>query len=215
MKPRLLLADDHQIVIEGLRRILESEFEIAAVAADGLELVKAAADLHPDVIVTDVTMPLLNGLEAARQILQANRKARIVFLTMHPDVAYATDALDTGAMGYVLKTSAGDLLITAIREALQGRVYVTPSITSTALRARSGQPPQRPRNAGGRVGLLGLTARQREIARMVGEGRTTKEIAELLHLSSRTIEFHKYRAIDVLGLQSAAQLIQYAVKYLA
>ena len=213
-KPRLLLADDHQIVIEGLRRILESEFEIVGVAADGRQLVKAAADLTPDVIVADVTMPLLNGIEAARQIRKADPKARIVFLTMHPDAPYATEALDAGALGYVLKSSAGDLLITAIREALLGRVYVTPTITTASLRSRSGQP-QRAKDAGGREVGRGLTARQREVARLIGEGRTTKEIAAVLHVSSRTVEFHKYRAMEALGLQTAAQLIQYAVKHLA
>ncbi len=209
-RPRLLLADDHHIVIEGLRRILEDEFEIVGAASDGRTLVKAAADLKPDVIVADITMPLLNGIEAARQIIKDEPRARIVFLTMHPDVTYALESLDAGALGYVLKSSAGELLITAIREALRGRVFVTPEIAGWLVQSRSGQPPE-PGHHGGSL----LTGRQREVARLVSEGRSTKEIASLLHISVRTVEFHKYRAMDSLGLKSVAELIQYAVKHFA
>jgi DNA-binding NarL/FixJ family response regulator len=123
-RPRLLLADDHSILIEGLRRLLEPEFEIAGTSEDGRGLVRAAARIKPDVIVADITMPLLNGIEAARQILKENKRARIVFLTMHSDAAYAMEALDTGALGYVVKSSAGEQLVIAIHAAMRGRVYV-------------------------------------------------------------------------------------------
>lgn len=210
-RPRILLADDHQIVIEGLRRILEGEFEVVGVAADGRAMVQAAARLQPDVIVADITMPLLNGIEAARQILSQNAKTRIVFLTMHPDVTYAVEALDAGALGYVLKSSAGQHLVTAIREALRGRVYVAPTITAEIVQSRSGRAPERRKPANSQP----LTARQREVARLISEGRTTKEIAEVIHVSVRTVEFHKYRAIEALGLKSVAELIQFTVKNVA
>jgi DNA-binding NarL/FixJ family response regulator len=209
-RPRIFLADDHQIVIEGLRRILEGEFVIAGIARDGRALVRAAMDLKPDVIVADITMPLLNGIEAVRQILKADGKARIVFLTMHQDVTYVLEALDAGALGYVLKSSAGEQLVTAIREALQGRVFVTPTIAAARVQSRSGRPPDRKRRED-----QPLTARQREVTRLISEGRTTKEIAAFMHVSTRTVEFHKYRAIEALGLTGAAELIQYAIKHLA
>jgi DNA-binding NarL/FixJ family response regulator len=209
-RPRILLADDHQVVIEGLCRILEGEFEIVGVVHDGPAMVQAAGKLLPDLIVADISMPLLNGLEAMRQILNLNPKARVVFLTMHPDVPYAVEALDAGASGYVLKSAAGELLVTAIREALRGRVFVSPSITAVLVRSRSGHPPARKRKDG-----QPLTARQREVARLISEGRSTKEIAAVIHVSVRTVEFHKYRAIEALGLNTVAELIQFAVKHLA
>ena len=212
-RPTILLADDHHIVIEGLRHILEKDFDVIGVASDGQALVRAAANLKPDVIVADVSMPLLNGIEAARQIRKENPQARIVFLTMHPDPVYATEALDAGALGYVLKSAAGELLVTAIRQALEGRVYVTPAITARDVQIRSGRPPQT-RGAAHRSSCV-LTARQRQVARLYAEGRSTKEIADIMHVSARTVEFHKYRALEALGLQTSGQLIQYAVKHFA
>jgi len=209
-RPRVLLADDHEIVIEGLRRILEAEFEIAGTAGDGRALVQSAVELRPDVIVADISMPLLNGIEATRQIVDANPKARVIILTMHADVPYAIEALDAGALGYVLKSSAGQLLVTAIREALRSRVFVTPSITADVVQSRSGRPPVRTRKD-----AQPLTARQREVARLISEGRTTKEIAGIIHVSVRTVEFHKYGAMETLGLKSVAELVHYAMKNLA
>lgn len=205
-RPTVLLADDHTIVIEGLYRVLESEFEIVGAVEDGRALIVAAEKLKPDVIVTDIAMPLLNGIEAARQILKADPKAKIIFLSMHPEVEYATEALDTGGFGYVLKSSAGLLLVTAIREALRGRVLVAPSIAAAAVQARVGKPPQR------KQALKELTSRQREVLQLIAEGRTVKEIGEILHVSARTVEFHKYRIAEALGLQTTAELIQYATR---
>jgi DNA-binding NarL/FixJ family response regulator len=158
---RLLLADDHDIVIEGLRRVLDrSDLEIAGVVSDGRSLLRAAKEIRPEVIIADITMPLLNGIEAARQIRESNRDVRIIFLTMHPDVTFATEALAAGASGYVLKNSAGDELVTAIREVIGGRVYVAKSIRESVMRALS------TRSKGWRSPIDKLTSRQREVLQL-------------------------------------------------
>ena len=204
-RPRVLLADDHKIVVEGLRSLLEPEFEIAGTVEDGRALVAAAKELWPDVIVADISMPLLNGIEAAEQLKKVDPRVKIVFLTMHPDVTYATRAFEAGASGYVLKHSAPDELVTAIREALNGRTYVTPMIAGDLMvsfmdRPR-GEPPRK------------LTPRQREVLQLVAEGRSAKEIASLLNISPRTVEFHKYRMMEDLGLRTSADLVQFAIKH--
>ncbi len=205
-RPRVLLADDHKIVVEGLRGLLESEFELVGTVEDGRALVAAAQELNPDVIVADVSMPLLNGIEAAQQLKKANSRAKFIFLTMHPDASYATRALEAGASGYVLKHSAPSELVQAIREALRGRVYVTPLIAKDVLQTFMDE------SHGIRRGHLELTPRQREVLQLVGEGHSAKEIATILHISTRTVEFHKYRIMEDLNLRTNAELIQYAVK---
>ncbi len=205
-RPRVLLADDHKIVVEGLRGILEPEFELVGTVEDGRALVAAAQKLNPDVIVADVSMPLLNGIEAAHQLKIANSQAKFIFLTMHPDVSYATRALEAGASGYVLKHSAASELVQAIREALRGRVYVTPMIAKDVLQTFMD------RSNGIRRDRFELTPRQREVLQLVGEGHSAKEIATILHISTRTVEFHKYRIMEDLNLRTHAGLIQYAVK---
>jgi DNA-binding NarL/FixJ family response regulator len=206
-RPRVLLADDHKMVTEGLRSLLEPEFEIAGTVEDGRALVAAAKELRPDVIVADISMPLLNGIEAAEQLKRVDPRVKIVFLTMHPDVMYATRAFEAGASGYVLKHSAPDELVTAIREALNGRTYVTPMIAGDLMvsfmdRSRPrGEPPRK------------LTPRQREVLQLVAEGRSAKEIASLLNISPRTVEFHKYRMMEDLRLRTSADLIQFAIKH--
>jgi DNA-binding NarL/FixJ family response regulator len=205
-KPRVLLADDHRMMAEGLRGLLEPEFEIAGVVADGRDLVAAAKRLRPDVIVADITMPSLNGLEAAVQLRQAGVGARVVFLTMHRDVAYARRALEAGASGFVLKHSAPAELATAIRDALDGRTYVTPLIAGELLRSYRDDGPA------GRDPGRRLTPRQREVLQLVAEGRSAKEIAALLHISVRTAECHRARICDVLGLRTTAELVQYAIR---
>ena len=203
MRYRILLADDHAVVLEGLRRILDCpEFEVAGAVTDGRALVQTAASLSPDIIITDLGMPLLNGLEAARQIRKDNRRAKIIFLTMHQEVAYAIEALKAGGSGYVLKDSASEELVKAIREVLHGRAYITPALADRvkrALESRSGNNSE-------------LTPRQREVLQLLAEGRTPKEIAMLLNVSNRTIEFHKYRIMETLGLHSIAELAGYAVR---
>lgn len=207
-KPQVLLADDHQILIEGLRGLLEPEFELAAAVEDGRALVAAAGRLKPDVIVADVSMPMLNGIEAARQILKEDPSARIIFLTMHSDVAYAAEAFRLGAAGYLLKRSAAAELVTAIREVLKGGVYVTPPIAKAMMNnSLLGKPLQASEPASN------LTARQREVLQLVAEGRTIKEIGSILNVSPKTVEFHKYRLMEQLDLRTTAALTQYAVKH--
>jgi DNA-binding NarL/FixJ family response regulator len=204
-KPRVLLADDHRIVAEGLRSLLEPEFDLVGAVEDGRALITAVEELQPDVAVVDISMPKLNGIEAVRQIKQKNKRIKIVFLTMHPDVAYAASAFEAGASGYVLKHSAPAELVTAIHEALEGRTYVTPRIAGELMHAyREGTT--------GQDGLPEITPRQREVLQLLAEGQSTKEIASILGISTRTVEFHKYRMMEDLGIKTAAELIRYAVK---
>jgi DNA-binding NarL/FixJ family response regulator len=205
-KPRILIADDHQILAEGLRGLLEPEFEVVGVVADGRELVAAARKHRPDVIVADVTMPSLNGIEAAVQLRDVGVEAKMVFLTMHRDVGYARRAMEAGAAGFVLKHSAASELVTAVREALRGRTYVTPMIAGELLQSyRDGD--SRPHDPGDR-----LTARQREVLQLFAEGRSAKEVAAVLKISTRTAEVHKARILEALGLRTTAELVQYAIR---
>lgn len=205
-RPRILLGDDHAIILDGLRRILEPHFDIVGVAEDGRALVAAAEKLRPDIVVADISMPLLNGIEAARQIRKAHPQTKVIFLTMHPDATYATEAFRAGASGYVLKNSAASELVTAIQEVLKGRTYLTPLVAKDAIATWVQAPgPEMP--------SASLTSRQREILQLLAEGRSAKEIASILHISPRTVEFHKYRIMEVLGLRSTAELTQYAIKH--
>lgn len=205
-KARVLLADDHRILLEGLSRLLEPEFELVGIVEDGRALLDAAEKLRPDVIVADISMPLLNGIEAVRRIKKAQRDVKIVFLTMHPDVSYAAAAFEAGASGYVLKHSAPSELITAITSVLAGGQYVTPLISGELMeffRAGGHKEPD---------GLSRLTPRQREVLQLLAEGRSAKEIATILGISSRTVEFHKYKMMEELGVKTAVELIRFAVK---
>ena len=205
-RPRLLLADDHRIVAEGLRSLLEPEFEIVGIVEDGRAMVDADRQLKPDVIVADISMPLLNGIDALRQLKEHKSQARVVLLTMQSDVAYATRAFDEGASGYVLKHSASSELVTAVREALKGRTFVTPMIASELMQAyRDGKHEQQ-------EPARKLTSRQREVLQLLAEGNSAKEVAEILHISPRTVEFHKYRIMGELNLQTNAELIRYAIR---
>jgi len=209
MKPwRVLLADDHDIVIEGLRRVLNHpDIEIVGAVHDGRSLLRAAKEIQPDIIVTDVTMPLLNGIDATRQIRERDPGVKIIFLTMHPDVSFAAEALAAGGSGYVLKNSAGDELLTAIREAVSGRKYVTKSIAEAVKLGLSS------RSNAWRSPLDKLTSRQRDVLQLLAEGLQVKEIAARLHVSPRTVEFHKYRIMDELGLRTTAELSRYAARH--
>lgn len=174
--PKVILADDHGIVLEGLRRILDSMFDVVDTVEDGRALVAAAAKFRPDAVVTDIPMPLLNGIEAVRLIKKDRPRTRAVILTMHHDVAYALEAFDAGASGYVLKHSASSKLVTALQEVLQGRTYVTPRIAREVLEAIAGRSRRgkEPNNA--------LTLRQREVLQLVAEGHTKDDIARILHI---------------------------------
>jgi len=206
-RPRVLLADDHRIVAEGLRSLLEPEFDLVGIVEDGRALLAAAEELLPDVIVADISMPLLNGIEAVRQIKRTNENIKIVFLTMHPDVTYAASAFEAGASGYVLKHSAPSELTTAIQSALQGRTYVTPLLAGELMQFYKERPELRNAELGK------LTPRQREVLQLVAEGHSAKEIATILNISARTVEFHKYRLMDALGITSGAELVKYAIRH--
>ncbi len=205
-KTRVLLADDHKIVLEGLKGLLEGQFDVVGTVEDGRELLTKAKELHPDVIVADITMPSLNGIDAVQQLREGGLQAKVVFLTMHHDASYAKKAFDAGASGYVLKHSAPDELITAIREALGGRTYVTPMIAEGLIQSYK-DGTQRKKD-----GYVKLTSRQKEILQLLAEGRSAKEIASVLHVSSRTVEFHKYHIMEMLKITNTAELIRFAIK---
>jgi DNA-binding NarL/FixJ family response regulator len=203
-RPKILLADDHTMFAQGLKSLLEDEFELVGSVGDGQALVEAAPRLNPDVIVVDISMPKLNGFDAIRQLRKEATSAKIVFLTMHADVRLVAEAFRCGGSGYVLKQSAGDDLISAIKGVLAGNRYVTPLIAeewANDLSKRHDDDQKRT-----------LTPRQREVLKLVIEGCTMKEIATRLGISSRTAESHKYEMMEGLGVESTADLIQYAIK---
>jgi len=198
----VLLADDHVIVAEGLATILRAEFSLVGTVATGAELLEAAQRLRPDVIVTDFSMPGMTGLDALRRLKADGVTARVIFLTMHADPELAVEVLRAGATGFVVKRAAGKELITAIHTALEGRRYVTPDLAQDVLETLT-----EPRTAPKR-----LTLRQRDVVRLLAEGRTMKEAAAELGTSPRTVETHKYQALQALGLKTTADLIRYAVE---
>jgi DNA-binding NarL/FixJ family response regulator len=202
-RPRVLLADDHAIVVDGLSSLLKDQFELVGTVADGPALLDAVRRLRPDVIVTDIAMPGMSGLEAVRRLAADGLKSKVIFLTMHSDPQLAAEAFRAGASGYVLKHSAGDELVTAINEVMQGRAYLTPLLTRDVL-ANLGDALARPKAK--------LTSRQREVLRLLMEGRRMKEIAAELHLSRRTVESHKYDMMHALGVRTTAELIQYVIR---
>jgi DNA-binding NarL/FixJ family response regulator len=203
--PRVLLADDHALILGAFEKLLAGDCDIVGQASDGRALVAAAETLKPDLIVLDISMPLLNGLDAGRQIKQRLPEVKLVFLTMNEDPDIAAEAFRAGASAYLLKRSAVTELAAAIREAMQGRSYITPLIADglvgSLLRAGE-QPPGHE-----------LTSRQREVLQLLAEGRSMKEVASVLNLTPRTVAFHKYRMMEQLRVKSTAELIQYAVKH--
>ena len=206
--PRLLIGDDHPLVLEGVRRVLEKEFEIAGVAGDGRALVDAAKRLQPDLVLLDIAMPLLNGIEAARQIRQAVPRAKLIFITQHQDRNYIQAAFRAGASGYVLKQSAPTDMLTALRDALAGRFFVTSSLLQ-GLPAALFDPERNPGDLFG----SSLTPRQREVLQLVAEGKSAKEIADILKISPKTVEFHKSVIMDELGMRTTAELTRFAVAH--
>ena len=203
-KPRVLLADDHRMVTEGLKFLLTEEFELVGIVEDGRAMVAAASKLRPDVIVADISMPQLNGLDALAALKRDNPDVRVVFLTMHRDAAYARRALEAGASGFVLKHSAPAELVLAVRAALQGRTFITPDLAAEVFRTAK-EKDNDP--------LAALTPRQREVLQLLAEGKSAKVIAAALGLSARTVEFHKYTLMDALGMENSAELIRFAVKH--
>jgi len=206
-RPRVLLADDHRIVAEGLKSLLIPEFELVGMVEDGLALIEAAKRLRPDVIVADITMPKLNGLDAMAQLRKEIPRIKVIFLTMHQEVAYARRALDAGACGFVLKHSAPEELVIAVRAAVAGKTYLTPALAAEVLHEIK-RDPQAANDP-----VSSLTARQREVLQLFAEGRSAKEIAGLLSISARTVEFHKYQMMESLGLRNNTELTHFAIKH--
>lgn len=207
MRPRILMADDHSLVLAGLRKLVEAEGDVVGAVEDGRALVDAAQRLRPDIILLDISMPLLNGLDAARQLTKLVPDSKLIFLTMHATPTYATEAFKVGASGFLLKRSAASELKHAIQAVLHGQHYMTPLITKDVLAATL-HPPEgaiRPRP------VTALTPRQREVLQLIGEGKGTKAIATLLNISVKTVEFHKSRIMDELDLRSTADLVRYAL----
>ena len=198
---RVLLADDHAIVVDGLHSLLKDRYELVGAVGDGQSLIDAAVEHKPDVIVADIGMPVLTGLEAWRRLSASGTDARIIFLTMHADPQLAAEAFRAGASGYLLKHSAGEELIAAIDEVRQGRAYLTPMITRELISTLAA-----PR------GVPKLTQRQTEVLRLLAAGMRMKEIAATLELSVRTIETHKYEMMQTLGVRSTAELIKFALR---
>jgi len=201
----ILLADDHAIVKEGLVSLLkEHGFDVVGAVGDGQALVDAAKHLRPDVIITDVSMPKLSGLEAITRLTAADMPSKIIVLTMHNDAELATRALRAGASGFLLKEAAGEELANAIRQVTQGRVYLSPAVTREVIN-RIASPVGRAEPQ--------ITPRQREVLRLMLLGQRMKEIAATLDLSPRTVESHKYEMMQVLGVRSTAELVRYAIDH--
>jgi DNA-binding NarL/FixJ family response regulator len=204
-RARILVADDHALVLGAFERLLSGEFDVVGQATDGRALVIAAERLKPDVIVVDIAMPLLNGLEAGRQIKQKQKDVKLVFLTASEDPELASHAFRVGAAGYLLKRSAPSELCTAVREVVQGRSYITPIITNDLIGTLLHPDVHTPARE--------LTPRQREVLQLLAEGRSMKEIAVLLDISPRTVAFHKYEMMVHLNVKTTAELVQYAVRH--
>jgi DNA-binding NarL/FixJ family response regulator len=199
-RPRILLVDDHTLFLEGLRRLLEPEFDVVGAAEDGRALLRAAGELQPDVILTDISMPMLNGIDAMRHLREVSPRAKVIFLSMHAESTMVKRAFQAGASGYILKRAASPELVTAIRDVLEGRHFVSSGVR---------QPPATVEPLANE-GVL--TPRQREVLQLIAEGCTVKEAAAILNLSCKTVEFHKYQIMDRLGVHTTAELTKYAVK---
>ena len=204
-KPSVLIADDHTMVVEAFRKLLEPQYEIVATVADGRSLLEVAPKLRPDVIVIDIGMPLLNGLAAGQRLKQVVPRAKLIYVTMNEDADVASEALRGGASAYLLKSSAASELLKGIHEALRGGSYVTPQIKRAIMDSFVRSPKPRP-------AVKKLTARQTEVLQLLAEGRLMKEVGAVLGLTTRTVAFHKYRIMEALGVKTNAELIQFAVK---
>jgi DNA-binding NarL/FixJ family response regulator len=205
-RTRVLLADDHQMLLDGLKELLEPRYEVVGMVVDGRSLLKAAEKLQPDVIIVDIAMPLLNGLDAARLLKQSMPGVKLIFMTMNEDPYMVGEAFRAGASAYLLKQAAGFELNAAIEKVLKGSTYISPSaakpldngsLRNPKLRALAPEP----------------TTRQREVIQLLAEGRTMKEVAQLLFITPRTVAAHKYTAMEILQIRSSAELVQYAIKH--
>jgi DNA-binding NarL/FixJ family response regulator len=203
--PRLMLADDHTILVEAFRKLLEPHYDIVGSVSDGRALLETAPLLNPAVIVVDIGMPLMNGLEAGLRLKEQMPTMKLIFLTMNDDPDLAVEAMRSGASGYLLKSSAAEELLCAIQLALNGKTYITPLI-------RRGMQKSFIKNPRVKGQSKVLTPRQREVVQLLAEGKSMKEVASVLKVTPRTVAFHKYRVMDELNIGTTAELIQYAVK---
>jgi DNA-binding NarL/FixJ family response regulator len=205
-RPTILIADDHKMFAQGLAGLLEEEFDLVAIVDNGHALIEEVDKVQPDLILVDISMPVLNGLDAVRRLMQKHSTAKVVFLTMHADTRLLREAFQSGGVGYVLKQSAGEELIYALREVMAGRKYISPTIEKE--REKESQTP----TAAVYKENFTLTPRQREVLQLLSAGYTMKEIASRLNISTRTAESYKYQIMEGLGVQTTAELIQYAIK---
>ncbi|MGZ7102150.1 MAG: response regulator [Candidatus Angelobacter sp.] len=205
-RSRILIADDHNLVAELCKRLLETEFDVVGVVSDGRAMVRAASELKPDVIVVDVAMPILNGLDAGRQVKEMLPAVKLLYLTMNPDVEVAVEAFRRGASGYLLKTCAAVEMVLAVREVLRGNTYMSSALSRDTLNFLRRQDKE----------LVNedelLTERQREVLQLLAEGKVMKEVGDVLNMTPRTVAYHKYRMMEVLGAKSSAELVKYAVR---
>ena len=203
--PRVMLADDHTILVEAFRKLLEPQYEVVGTVADGRALVETAPKLKPDVIVVDIAMPLMNGLEAGLRLKELMPSVKLIFLTMNEDPDLAVDAIHSGASGYLLKSSAASELMQAIQMALKGKSYVTPQMARGMQKSFIKGPRPKTR-------AKSLTPRQREVVQLLAEGKSMKEVADVLKVTPRTVAFHKYQVMEELSHKTTADLIQFAIK---
>ena len=204
--PRILIADDHTLVAEACRKLLDGEYEVVATVSDGRALVRAVAELRPHLVIVDVSMPLLNGLDAAQQAKELQPSVKVIFLTMSHDADLAAEAFRRGASGYLLKTCAASELAIAVREVLRGKSYLSPMIAKDTVEFLLRQDKKMVEEG------QKLTERQREVLQLLAEGKCMKEVAAVLNLTTRTVAFHKYRIMEVLKVRSNAELVQYAIR---
>jgi len=205
-RSRILVADDHTMVADLCRKLLEAEFDVVGIVSDGHELIRTAARLKPDVIVVDIAMPVLNGLDAGRQLKEMLPAIKLVYLTMNSDPEVAAEAFRCGASGYLLKTCASSELVVALREVLRGKTYMTPILTKDTVNYLRRQHKKLVREE------ERLTERQREVLQLLAEGKVMKEVGSILNMTTRTVAFHKYRIMEVLGAKSSADLVKYALR---
>jgi DNA-binding NarL/FixJ family response regulator len=205
-RSRILIADDHTLVADLCKKLLDTEFDVVGTVGDGRALLRSTADLKPDVIVVDIAMPILNGLDAGQQVKEMLPAVKLVYLTMNPDPGVAAEAFRRGASGYLLKTCAADEMVIAVRRVLRGMSYLSPQLskeTVSYLRNQSKMLVEEQER---------LTDRQREVLQLLAEGKGMKEVSSILNLTTRTVAFHKYRIMEVLGATSNAELVRYAVR---
>jgi len=205
-RSRVLIADDHTLIAELCKNLLETEFDVVGTVSDGRALVRAAGELEPDVIVVDVAMPVLNGLDAGKQVKEMLPAVKVIYLTMNPDVEVAAEAFRRGAHGYLLKTCAASELVLAVRDVLRGKSFMSaalPRDTVNFLRKQDRKMVYEDDR---------LTQRQREVLQLLAEGKVMKEVSNILHMSTRTVAYHKYRMMEVLGAKTTAELVKYAVR---